>query len=300
MLELAIDTVCLMVGSATVAVGAILARQGRSRSARPFMGLASTFVLLQAALWTRALAGLAARQEPLPGDIAFMLGLSRVADLSGSAILVLVLPAFTAGLFRLPLPRWLSRASLPLALATGFGPLAGAAGLAAARIILYGTSAGTIGFALYASRRLRADGEARYLARILGGLGALFFPVFVLELAREPLGFGWPREVELLSLPAFMLGLGVAFLAFAFKAYGAPPREPGPPRAWLSLHGITGAESDVVALLDEGLTYKEIASRLGIAYKTVDNQVQAIYRKTGVGNRMALLASMRGKPPRGP
>lgn len=59
---------------------------------------------------------------------------------------------------------------------------------------------------------------------------------------------------------------------------GAAPRDP------LSL--FTRTEQRVAALLDEGLTYQEIADRLIISFHTVKKHVQSIYRKCGVKNRM--------------
>jgi DNA-binding CsgD family transcriptional regulator len=50
---------------------------------------------------------------------------------------------------------------------------------------------------------------------------------------------------------------------------------------------FTARETDVLGLLRQGLTYREIASRLALSPKTVEKHVGAIMRKTGASNRTA-------------
>ncbi len=51
--------------------------------------------------------------------------------------------------------------------------------------------------------------------------------------------------------------------------------------------GLTKREVEVLRLLAQGLLTKEIAAKLGVAYKTVDNHVQNLYRKIGANTRTA-------------
>lgn len=49
--------------------------------------------------------------------------------------------------------------------------------------------------------------------------------------------------------------------------------------------GLTAREVEVLRLLARGLSNRQIAERLVIARKTVDNHVEHIYTKIGVSNR---------------
>jgi len=53
-------------------------------------------------------------------------------------------------------------------------------------------------------------------------------------------------------------------------------------------HGLTGREIEVVSLLSEGITNKEIGNKLFISEYTVENHLRSIYRKMGVTNRTAV------------
>ena len=52
---------------------------------------------------------------------------------------------------------------------------------------------------------------------------------------------------------------------------------------------LSGREIEIIELVAEGLTNQEIAERLTISKRTVDNHVSNIFTKTGAKNRVALL-----------
>jgi predicted ATPase/DNA-binding CsgD family transcriptional regulator len=53
-------------------------------------------------------------------------------------------------------------------------------------------------------------------------------------------------------------------------------------------HGITAREGDVLALVAEGLSNKDIASRLHLSPRTVEKHVESLMRKTGARSRTQL------------
>lgn len=58
---------------------------------------------------------------------------------------------------------------------------------------------------------------------------------------------------------------------------------------------FTPREAEVLELLRQGLTYREMASRMGLSTKTVEKHVGAIMRKTGASNRTAAVVTALGK-----
>jgi DNA-binding NarL/FixJ family response regulator len=60
------------------------------------------------------------------------------------------------------------------------------------------------------------------------------------------------------------------------------------------IEGISAREIEVAGLVAEGLSNKEIASRLGITTGTVKDHVHRILEKTGMPNRAAIAAAIRG------
>ncbi|MEB3271636.1 MAG: LuxR C-terminal-related transcriptional regulator [Synechococcus sp.] len=62
------------------------------------------------------------------------------------------------------------------------------------------------------------------------------------------------------------------------------PRQDLSPR-----HDLSEREQEIIELVAVGLTNQEIALRLVISKRTVDNHVSNIFTKTGAKNRVALL-----------
>jgi DNA-binding CsgD family transcriptional regulator len=58
--------------------------------------------------------------------------------------------------------------------------------------------------------------------------------------------------------------------------------------AALAALGITDREADVLALLADGLTSREIGARLFISARTVDKHVERLLAKTGRSRRAEL------------
>lgn len=56
---------------------------------------------------------------------------------------------------------------------------------------------------------------------------------------------------------------------------------------------LTRAEREILALLDRGRSDRDIAAERGTSRGTVTKQIDAIFRKLGVGSRRELLARPR-------
>jgi DNA-binding NarL/FixJ family response regulator len=52
---------------------------------------------------------------------------------------------------------------------------------------------------------------------------------------------------------------------------------------------LTRRERQLVSLLTEGHTNKQMASQLGVSDQTIKNQLTTLYRKTNVSNRLELV-----------
>jgi DNA-binding NarL/FixJ family response regulator len=60
-----------------------------------------------------------------------------------------------------------------------------------------------------------------------------------------------------------------------------------------SVAGLTSRQSEILGLIGQGATDKEIAARLGIATATAQKHVANILRRLGVPNRAAAVAARR-------
>ena len=58
---------------------------------------------------------------------------------------------------------------------------------------------------------------------------------------------------------------------------------------------LTKAEATVAALILEGLSYREIAARLGVSYHTVHDHIKALHRKANVSTSGKLAALLRNR-----
>ena len=76
------------------------------------------------------------------------------------------------------------------------------------------------------------------------------------------------------------------------RSRGAVPSAAKEPK-----NGFTERQADVLELMRHGLTYREIATRLGLSPKTVEKHVGAILRKTGTSNRTAAVVATMGDSP---
>ncbi len=97
-----------------------------------------------------------------------------------------------------------------------------------------------------------------------------------------------------LLLGIYFLALSITVMTFLYMEFGrisstVPKRHEALSYASLSAYHITEREFEVITLISEGLTNKEMAAHLGISANTVNNHVANIFSKTKVRSRIDLL-----------
>ncbi len=117
----------------------------------------------------------------------------------------------------------------------------------------------------------------------------LFLPLITMN----SFHFGFIRHMELIklsALPAYFLVISVLSLIFVIKYFNIPAfiADNKLTDYFKQTYGITEKQGEVIELILEGLTYKQIAEKLFISPKTVDNHIQNIYGKLNVTSKLQL------------
>jgi DNA-binding CsgD family transcriptional regulator len=184
------------------------------------------------------------------------------------------------------------RGLYPLLLAVTGDAMATAA-IAEARDLGMGVNRGNRGMLAFADAVLagrRGDQElaAALAARAeadlahIGGWG----DIARLHAAEAALADGWGEPAVWLAIAAASferLGLSALVIQCATLAGGRPPSR-------LDRWGVTERERDVLCLVVEGHSNKEIAARLALSPRTVEKHVESLLRKTGARSRTQLVA----------
>jgi DNA-binding CsgD family transcriptional regulator len=107
-----------------------------------------------------------------------------------------------------------------------------------------------------------------------------------LHMSRAALADGWGDPTTWLT------AAGGAFARHGFEELAERCRAllGRPTRAGLDRLGVTARESDVLRLVAEGRSNKEIAAALYLSPRTVEKHVESLLRKTGARSRTALVA----------
>ena len=140
--------------------------------------------------------------------------------------------------------------------------------------------------------------ELKRAIKVFTMITIIFFPLLIFEAVRAYIP--WLKNVvllKMLSLPTFFIAINIYALMFANKYFNSPPYIEKNRLTDFFIHkfNITGKEIEVIELLLEGFTYKQIAEKLFIANKTVDNHVQNIYKKLEVTSKIQLSNLIRSK-----
>lgn len=163
--------------------------------------------------------------------------------------------------------------------------------LIALNIMLFGMIA--YGIVAIAVRYKRiGDRRLRQAVRIFLVVSVVFFPLMYADsmlayLPSSPLA----TSLDGTALPLFFVVLNVLAVRFSVHYLNEPAYiADGSISAYFrSLYGISEREGEIIGLLIDGNTSREVAEQLFISAKTVENHVYNIYQKTQVRNRVELV-----------
>ncbi|BCZ48380.1 hypothetical protein psyc5s11_44470 [Clostridium gelidum] len=119
----------------------------------------------------------------------------------------------------------------------------------------------------------------------------IFLPFMILESYKPYIQL--IKNIELFkitSLPSYFLIINIFNLIFVLKYFNTPSFIANNKLTdyFKQKYDITEKQSEIIELMIEGITYKQIAEKLFISPKTVDNHVQNIYKKLNVNSKMQL------------
>jgi DNA-binding CsgD family transcriptional regulator len=130
--------------------------------------------------------------------------------------------------------------------------------------------------------------------QLLSGISFTFLPLIV----TFPLDLLFFRDhtfkIAYLSFSVFVVYLYFFISRHYFQDFDKPCPEGQIPQHYLDEHGISAREQEIIVLLVEGKTNREIAERLFISENTVKTHVKNIYTKLEVSNRVQLFSLLRG------
>lgn len=232
---------------------------------------------------------------------AALAAITWILQAAGGLLYIGASPFFYYSLMGLRMPRW----SLALYLTID--------ALAVAAAIAYVASPGTILFGVVLNSLLfgmiglglvligfslgrTADPVLRWALLVFLILSLAFFPLMWADAAIGWLPFlAGLSFLEGFAFPLYFLVLNCLSIAFGLRYLNRPAySEAGRPTPFfLERFGITDREASVIGLLLEGASGKDIADKLYISAKTVENHVTNIYRKVGARNRVQLFRLIR-------
>jgi DNA-binding CsgD family transcriptional regulator len=225
-----------------------------------------------------------------------------VLQAGGSLCYVVVAPGFYDALIGLPRRRW--KAALFLAvdvLAVG----GAAASVAAPSVMAIKIALSALLFAmiLYGlvliAARLGSIGDPtlRRALAIFLGLSVLFFPLMYADIALSFVPWlSFLSFMDNLTLPAYFLILNCLTVVFGLRYMNRPAyiERDRLTDYFVEAFRISAREKEIIGLLIDGRGARQIAERLFISEKTVENHVYNIYQKLRVRNRVQMFQLIRG------
>ncbi|QXE20851.1 LuxR C-terminal-related transcriptional regulator [Clostridium sp. 001] len=122
-------------------------------------------------------------------------------------------------------------------------------------------------------------------------LTIVFLPLIIFESYRPYIHLIKNMEIlKIAALPSYFLAINIFNLRLVLKYFNAPAFivDNKLTDYFKQKYDITEKQSEIIELILEGVTYKQIAEKLFISPKTVDNHIQNIYKKLNVNSKMQL------------
>lgn len=164
----------------------------------------------------------------------------------------------------------------------------------AVKLVAFYAALVTVAWTLWRIAQNIATDEIRRMLQALVIIQAVFYPVMLWE------GSGFFEGAFFTPVSSFSLFYGIiniTWLVFVSRHIEFPVVQfVNADRSldrFVTLFEISEREREIVVLLLDGASYKEIAARLFIAHETVKSHVTNIYKKAGVGSKMELAKTVR-------
>lgn len=119
----------------------------------------------------------------------------------------------------------------------------------------------------------------------------IFLPFMIAEYCKQYISIISNLDIiKVISFPCFFLCINIVIIFFVMNYFSKSSYTENNKLTdyFKDKYQITDKQSEIIELILEGKTYKQIAEELYISPKTVDNHVQNIYKKLNVKSKIQL------------
>lgn len=298
MLDIAIlfSVVSIFVGVSAISISIVIDQKYKKRTLELFIGFNLSFLFIQNAI-TLILYG-----TRVENPAKFIFVLSNLFDAIGTSFICFFGVLFLKSLFGQGISKntkWtisiisvFQFIAISICSVFDIGYLESIAKISLLLVILYEIILTVINYKCIGNKDLKRA------VNIFTLISTLFLPLFIFEAIRPYIPFLQDMIIlKTMSLPLYFLILNAFSLVFAYRYFNSPNFVENDRLTdyFIKKYSITGQETNVIELLLSGLTYKQIAEKLYISNKTVDNHIQNIYKKLEVSNKIQLFNLVHSK-----
>lgn len=153
------------------------------------------------------------------------------------------------------------------------------------QMILLFTIVFSFGLVLFYGLNKKGDISQLYISSLMV-LSIVCLPFILLDATGKPLPY-LPSDI---MIPLYVFGVCIISIIDVSKLYGRTTyyQNDELTSEFLKAFNISKREAEIIENVLNGTTNKEIATKLYISGKTVENHLTSIFRKTGTNNRLAL------------